>query len=189
MNREHIAIGEMGGGGLGHWDGVPMAFLVREVLERANDLESAIAIFRDSPRTCQYFYVISDGETNKAVGMEASWNRFEVIKAGEAHALLPTGVKDCVLLSAGDRYKELVRRAEESHGKLDSERSKRLMDRGVAMKSNLHNVLFAPKSTKLWVANATPDKQPAAEQPYHEFTLVQLLDRSPDPQSPEIALK
>lgn len=188
MNIEQVAIGEMGGGGQGHWDGVPMAFLVREVLERGKDLESAIAVFRDSPRTCQYFYVISDGKTNQAVGMEGSWNRFEVIKAGAEHPLLPRAVKDCVLLSAGDRYQELVRRAESNHGKLDSRGALRLMDRGVATQSNLHNVLFAPKSKKLWIANATADKQPAAEQPYQEFNFAELLKRTPDPKSPEIAL-
>jgi predicted choloylglycine hydrolase len=183
MNAQHVAIGEMGGGGLGHWDGVPMAFLVREVLEKAGDLESAIAIFRDSPRTCQYFYVVSDGKTNEAIGMEASWNRFEVVQAGKKHALLPKPVDDCVLLSAGKRYEELVLRAQTQHGKIDAEGARRLMDLGVAMRSNLHNVLFAPKSTKLWIANASADKRPAAGQPYQEFELAELLKRTPDPKS------
>ena len=186
MNAEHVAIGEMGGGGAGHWDGVPMAFLVREVLETSKDLAAAIGVFRDSPRTCQYFYVISDGKTNEAVGMEASWNRFEVIKTGATHELLPKPVQDCVLVSAGKRYEELVRRAEAGHGKLDVQGAIHLMDRGVAMHSNLHNVLFAPKSTRIWIANATPDKRPAAEQPYHEFELAELLKRTPDPGSPEL---
>jgi isopenicillin-N N-acyltransferase-like protein len=44
MNAQHVSIGEMGGGGLGHWQGVPMAFLVREVLETAPDLDAAIAV-------------------------------------------------------------------------------------------------------------------------------------------------
>ena len=35
MNAEKVSIGEMGGKGMGHWDGVPMAFLMRMVLEEA----------------------------------------------------------------------------------------------------------------------------------------------------------
>ncbi len=37
MNAERVSIGEMGGRGLGHWAGVPMAFLVRMALEEADD--------------------------------------------------------------------------------------------------------------------------------------------------------
>ncbi len=58
------------------------------------------------------------------------------------------------------------------------------MDRPVAMKSNLHNVLFEPKSTRLWVANASKDAQPAATQPYHAFQLSELLTHKPDPSAP-----
>ncbi len=36
MNAERVSIGEMGGKGMGHWDGMPMAFLVRTVLEEAD---------------------------------------------------------------------------------------------------------------------------------------------------------
>lgn len=188
MNARHVSIGEMGGGGLGHWQGIPMAFLVREALETAPDLDAAIAVFRDNPRTCQYFYVIADGNTNRAVGMEASWDTFALIKPGEVHERLPKPVPDAVLLSAGGRYEELVRRTLATHGKFESESALRLMDCPVAMKSNLHNALFAPKSTKLWVANASPDKKPAAEQKYHAFQLSELLTRKPDQNSPEMPL-
>ncbi len=180
MNAQHVSIGEMGGGGLGHWEGVPMAFLVREVLERAGDLDAAIGIFRDNPRTCQYFFVIADAKTNRAVGMEASWNKFEIIRPGERNPLLPEPVKDAVLLSAGDRYEELVRRVKTSHGDFTAETAIRLMDRPVAMESNLHVALFEPSSLRFWVANAGKDGQPAAEQEYHEFNLNDLLSRKPD---------
>ena len=188
MNSHHVSIGEMGGGGQGHWDGMPMALLVREVLQTAGDLDAAIATMRDHPRTCQYFYVIADGNTNRAVGMEASWDKFDVIQSGEAHPLLPKPVKDAVLLSADRRYEELVRRAQSQHGQIDAQGAMRLMDLPVALKSNLHDVLFAPKSTDLWVANASHDKRPAATQPYAHFNLAKMLASRPDPASPEIPL-
>lgn len=188
MNAEHVSVGEMGGRGLGHWAGVPMAFLVREVLEKSHNLDEAIATFRDNPRTCQYFYVVADGNANRAVGMEASWDRFQLVQPGEFNPLLPTPVKDAALLSVGDRYKELVRRTQAGHGKFDAESALRLMDCPVAMKSNLHNVLFAPQSTKFWVANASADKQPAATQKYYPFQLSELLKRTPGMESPEIPL-
>src|SRR5262245_13402065 len=133
MNAEKISIGEMGGKGLGHWDGVPMAFLMRMVLEEATTLEQAIAIFRDHPRTCEYYFVVADGKTGKGIGMEASWDRFTLVGMGEAHATLPVAVKDAVLLSGGDRYKELVRRVKAGYGTFNVESAIRLMDRPVAM--------------------------------------------------------
>jgi hypothetical protein len=165
-----------------------MALLVREVLESAHDLDEAVAVFRDNPRTCQYFYVIADGKSNRAVGMEASWNVLTVLQPGEAHPLLPSPVKDSVLLSAGSRYDELARRANASHGKLDAEGSRHLMDCPVAMKSNLHNALFAPKSTKFWVANASEDKRPAADQKYYSFQLNELLARTPDSSAKQLPM-
>ncbi|MFG0295672.1 MAG: C45 family autoproteolytic acyltransferase/hydrolase [Maioricimonas sp. JB045] len=180
MNAEHVSIGEMGGGGLGHWQGVPMAFLVREGLERGKTLDDVLTIFRENPRTCEYFYVVADAKTNEAVGMEASWDVMEVIRPGEAHPLLPSPVKDCALLSAGSRYEELVRRVEAGHGRFTAETAMKLMERPVAMKSNLHNVLFEPKTTRFWVANAGADGSPAAEQAYHAFQLSELLKRTPD---------
>ena len=186
MNAEHISVGEMGGGGLGHWNGRPMALLVREALETASSLEEAIVTFRDGPRTCQYYYVIADGETNEGVGMEASWDVFTLIKPGDAHPMLPKPVKDCVLLSAGDRYEELSKRTTAGYGSFTVESALRLMDRPIAMKSNLHNVLFEPATTRFWVANASSDKKPAAEQKYYSFQLTELLKRRPAASSPEL---
>jgi isopenicillin-N N-acyltransferase-like protein len=179
MNARKVSVGEMGGRGLGHWDGVPMSFLVRMVLEEADTLDRAIAVFRDHPRTCEYYYVIADGKTGKGVGMEASWNTFGVVAMGETHPRLPHAVKDAVLLSAGDRYEELVKRVKAAHGTIDAEKARALMDRPVAMKSNLHSVLFETMSTRMWVANASIDGAPAVTQPFHEFTFTELLTHEP----------
>jgi isopenicillin-N N-acyltransferase like protein len=183
MNAERVSIGEMGGRGLGHWEGVPMAFLVRMVLEEADSLPRGIALFHDNPRTCEYYFVMADGETRKAVGLEACWNAFGVIGMGESHPRLPDAIKDAVVLSAGDRYKELVKRVHKGLGQFDAESARHLMDRPVAMKSNLHSVLFETTTTRFWVANASKDGKPAAEQPYQAFQLCELLTHQADPSS------
>jgi hypothetical protein len=48
------------------------------------------------------------------------------------------------------------------------------MSRPVAMKSNLHNVLFIPAQRVLYVTHTT-HRGPAAEQPYVRFDLGELL--------------
>jgi hypothetical protein len=189
MNARKISIGEMGGGGLGHWEGVPMAILVRMALEEADNLDEAIATFRDHPRTCQYFYVLADGNQGKAVGMEASWNTFLTIGMGQTEPRLPHAVKDGVLLSIGQRYEELARRVQAGHGRFDADSARKLMDRPVAMKSNLHSVLFETTTTRFWVANASVDGQPAVTQPYHAFQLSDLLTHQPAASAPTLTGK
>ncbi len=184
MNAERISIGEMGGKGMGHWDGVPMAFLVRLVLEEADTLERAIGVFHDNPRTCEYYFVVADGKTGKGVGMEATWDKFGIVAMGESHPKLPHAIKDSVVLSAGERYQELVKRVQKGHGTFDAESARHLMDRPVAMKSNLHSVLFETTTGRFWVANASKAGNPASDQPYHAFQVLDLLKHQPDASAP-----
>ena len=120
--------------------------------------------------------------------MEASWDVFTVIKPGETNPLLPKPVKDCVLLSVGSRYDELSKQTSAGYGTFTAETALHLMDRPIAMNSNLHNVLFEPATTKFWVANASSDKKPAAEQKYYSFQLSELLKRRPASDSPELPM-
>lgn len=186
MNAEKVSLGEMGGRGLGKWQGVPMAVLMRMAMQDAKTLDDAVKIFRDNPRTCEYYYVVADGKTGKGVGMEAGADVFKTIAMGETHERLPHAVKDSVLLSAGDRYELLAKRVKETHGKIDAAGAIRLMDRPVAMKSNLHNVLFEISSGKFWVAHAGSDGSPAANQNYLGFDFNDLLKHKADKNAPEL---
>jgi hypothetical protein len=177
LNEKHIAIGEMGGGGQLFWAGEPMSFLVRRVLEEADSLAAALDIFRVSPRTCEYYYVISDGRRREAAGLATTWQDFSAVAPGEFHPLLPEPVKDCVLLSADDRYRELVRRARKDFGKFDAQRAIRLMDAPVSMRSNLHNALMRPASGDFWAAYAAKNGSSAWNQKYIHFNLFELLKR------------
>jgi len=176
MNAEGISLGEMGGGGEGDWDGVPMSILMRMALENASTLEEAKAVFRDNPRTCEYFYVFADGKDRSSVGVAAWPDRIEFVEPGEPHPLLPTPQEDCVILSAGDRYELLCDRIKQKHGRIDESAALRLMDDPVAMgDDNLHNVLFVPETLRFYVADASRD-EPACDQPYRRYELSELLE-------------
>ncbi len=177
MNAEGISLGEMGGGGDGRWDGVPMATLMRRALEECRTLDEVQALWRSSPRTCEYFYVFADGKTNRAVGVAARPESIEFIGLGEAHPLLGPGIPDAVALSAGERLKVLRERIQQKHGQIDAEVAMWLMSRPVAMKSNLHNVLFVPAKGVLYVAHAD-HRRPAAERPYIRLDFRALLERA-----------
>nr|WP_143547618.1 C45 family peptidase [Rhodopirellula sp. SM50] len=174
MNAQAISLGEMGGGGEGRWDGVPMATLMRRALEECGTLDEVITLWRDSPRTCEYFYVFADGKTNRAVGVAADPDSIEFIQPGQADPRLGEGIQDAVVLSAGDRLKVLRQRVHEKHGQIDADVGKWLMSRPVAMQSNLHNVLFVPADQVMYVANAD-HRHPAAERPYVRLDLRELL--------------
>ena len=154
MNDARLAIGEMGGGGEGDWDGTPMSFLVRGALEHCSTLEEALGYFRDHRRTCEYYYVISDGKTRSAVSIKATPDLLDVVLPGTSHPQFPEPVEDAVLMSAGQRYKDLVKRVQDRYGNIDPAALIEIIDRPVAMKNNLHNVVFSPEDLSLWIANA-----------------------------------
>lgn len=176
MNAERVALGEMGGGGEGLWDGTPMPILMRMGCERAKTLAEVCRIFREAKRTCEYYYVFSDGKIPDAVGVGATPEKIEFVKPGQAHERLPSPVEHCVLLSAGDRYRHLVKKVQAAYGQFDERKAMDLMERPVAMRSNLHDVLFVPQDLVLYVANARGSK-PACDQPYRRYHLPTLLER------------
>ncbi|MBN1127233.1 MAG: hypothetical protein JXA82_19690 [Sedimentisphaerales bacterium] len=179
MNAAQVSIGEMGGGGVGQWEGIPMSFLVRMVLEDADSLEEAINVFQDNPRTCEYYYVIADAKVDSAVGMKAVPEKVELVLPGTWHELLPMPVKNTVLMSAGDRYHNLSQLVAKGYGTFTQETAIRLMDAPVAMKSNLHDVLMVPQDGILYVANASKDGSPAWKQKYYRFDLHTLMNEKP----------
>jgi hypothetical protein len=178
MNAKAISLGEMGGRGEGKWDGAPMATLMRRALEECSTLDQVMSLWKNSPRTCEYYYVFADGNTNRAVGVAATPESIEFAQAGQSHERLGEGIEDAVVLSAGDRLTKLRERVKERYGKIDEEGGQWLMCRPVAMQSNLHNVLFVPADGVLYVANAD-HQHPAAERPYAKLDLRALLSEMP----------
>lgn len=175
-NDKQVTFGEMGGRGEGLWDGMPMAFLMRKGLEEADSLDEALSIFQNTPRTCEYYYVISDAKISDARGLACTPDKCLVLKPGEPHPDLPApvGVLDTVLMSGDGRFQLLAARTIQGYGKFDGPAGLALMRRPVAMKSAIHTALFAPALGKFWVANAI-GITPSSECPYTEYDANELL--------------
>ena len=174
MNVKGLAIGEMGGKGEGNWDGLPMTFLMREIAEKAESVDQAVAIMRKMPRTCEYYYVISDAKRNMA-GVCATPGKVEVLQPGQQHPLLPAVPQDTVMMSAGGRAQALSERLKAHFGKITPEVMIEIIKRPVAMRSNLHNAVFMPETLEMWFADAGK-KTPACDEPYTKVNLKALLD-------------
>lgn len=173
MNEKGLAIGEMGGGGEGDWDGVPMSLLLRDIMERATNVEEALEIFRQGPRTCEYYYVLSDKSRNMAA-IASDARQMTVLRPGEQNPLLPFVPDDTVLVSGGDRAKLLSQRLKEAHGAIDVAKMIEIIKRPVAMSSNLHNAIFSPETLDMWVADAGR-KTVACDEPYAKVNLAELI--------------
>ncbi len=174
MNAHGLAIGEMGGHGEKVWDGMPMTFLMREIAERAETVDQALEIMRKNPRTCEYYYVISDAKRNM-VGVCATPKKVDVLVPGQQNPLLPAIPADTVLISAGNRAKTLSERIQSNFGKITPERMIEIIKRPVSMQSNLHNAIFVPETLNMWFADAGK-KTPACDEPYTKVNLRALLD-------------
>lgn len=173
MNAKGLAIGEMGGRGEGNWDGVPMTFLLRDVMERASSVSEGIELMRNSPRTCEYYYVLSDKLKDMAA-LACAPGKFEILRPGQQDPRLPPVPDDTVLVSADERAKRLSAKLQESHGRIDVPAMIQIIKRPVAMNSNLHNAIFKPETLEMWVADAGKST-PACDEPYVRVNLAELL--------------
>ncbi len=184
MNEKGLAMGEMGGRGEGYNDGMPMTLMMREIMERFETTDEALEWMKATPRTCEYFYVLSDAKTKNMAGIASLARKLaeergvpdlKIIHPGEFEERLPHPHEDTVLMSADKRYERLSERVKENYGKLDMNGAWDLMKGGVAMKSNLHTALFAPETLDFWAAQAGPEGEPAYTQKISKLNLRTLL--------------
>lgn len=173
MNAKGLSMGEMGHGGVGAWDGMPMSFLLREVMERCATVEEAVELIRKTPRTCDFAYVLTD-KGKHIVALHATAKQLDVFQASQQVEGFPFIPKDTVLVSGGDRFQHLSERMQAAHGQIDVAQLQEIIKRPVAMSSNLHDAIFAPETLDMWCADAKRDTL-ACDEPYAHVNLGELL--------------
>ena len=180
MNEKGLAIGEMGGGGEGRWDGIPMSMLIRRMMEECKNVDEAVALMKSVPLTCEYYYVFSDASGKKvavaAKGGKDGYLRF--YKDGEDAEGIPPTPKDMVYVSGGNRARVLQERLVKYSGQITPELMIEIIKPPVTPRSNLHNAIFMPQSLTVLFADASK-KKCASEMPYTRFNLNELMKSLP----------
>ena len=142
-------------------------------MERAATVAEALDIIRNSPRTCEYYYVVSD-KSGAIGGLECTSEKMSVLEPGQQHPLLPHVPEDTVLVSGEDRAKLLSERIEENYGRIDVPKLIEIIKHPVAMQSNLHDAIFAPETLEMWFADAGKYTR-ACDEPYAHVNLRELI--------------
>jgi isopenicillin-N N-acyltransferase like protein len=151
-----------------------MNFLLRDVMERAATVDEAVEILRAAPRTCEYYYVLSD-RSGTLRALHCTPQQIVVLRPGEQHPLLPYVPQDTVFISGEDRAKLLGQRLVANYGRIDVPKLIDIIKRPVAMNSNLHDAIFAPETLEMWFADAGPTT-PACDEPYAHVELRKLIE-------------
>lgn len=208
MSAAGISVGEMGSRSRDEtFDGLPMIFLLREVLRRADSLDSGVRVVKESPRTAGYNFIIADGNRPAAAALEV--NRSRVVVFGPEddstppHFPLPDTVRRTnhfadPELAATQRspydprvsargswlfYQGLSAFLRRRHG--------RITDRTVIDQLRLypprtpclHQAVFRPGDGVFWVSQAvSPSRSSLAgaqNQPFYRYDLNALLRGEP----------
>jgi hypothetical protein len=73
ISEEGISVAEIGAETVDiSLDGVPMPFLLRQVLEESGNLQNAVRLVQDAPRTVGYNYLFADAQKRQAVAIETT---------------------------------------------------------------------------------------------------------------------
>jgi hypothetical protein len=84
VNEQQLSIGQIGAETAdAAWRGLPMAFLMRRVLEEADGIDGAVQLIKESPRTVGVNYVIADAKAPRAVAVETTRRFVSVFEADD----------------------------------------------------------------------------------------------------------
>ncbi len=204
MNMEGISISQIGAISKDkQLRGTPLMFMLRRLLEEADDLEDATRIMKTARRTVGYNYVVADGDAPDARAYETSAHHCAVFGPNDPKETVEYAIpiEDAVFRSdeAMDqdvrknqkcangypnmpygsnsydhRYKGMATRIDKHFGDIDQAIAIDIL-KAVAMRNmNLHGVLCNATDREMWVAHAS-GAEDAWKQPYVHYDLRQLF--------------
>lgn len=182
MNASQIAMSEIGD----DWDedndtfdGIPMCFLMKDVIRSAASLDEAVAMVQAAPRTTSYLYCLGDGKIPDARALQTSHSQCIVYGPED----LPyEKLADTVYMSMGidSGWNEKVGGVlANAHGRIDPAVAMEEVMAGCGT-GDLHSVAFDATAGRIWVANAEGDIGAVIDgfdRPFVEFDAAAAFDR------------
>ncbi len=210
LNMRGISIGEMGSNSDDEsYAGVPMIFLVREVLRRGKTLDEAVGIIRKGPRTCGFNFIVDSGQERNAVAIEVTRSHFFMSGMGDKkenvapHSAMPDTVRRSnhfvsKKLAATQRkvydprkskerswalYEKITAYLRRNRGKLDAAGMVGQLRLYPPHMGCLHQAVMAATDKIIWVSQAKDGRHypfPGAQnQAFYRYDLATLL-REPE---------
>jgi len=201
MNEKGLAVSEIGAGASKaeqNFNGTPMPFLLRQVLETCDSAVKAASLFENAKRTAGYNFVFGDPDHQTARACETSSKYFAVYADNTPEEKAIAGnlaMPDCVFRAEGvcdqqrikeaqhdtvgqcHRYQVMGKGIKENYGKIDAAKAIAIAQ-AAAMDGNLHSVIYCNTDRELWVANAVGMKR-ACDTEYKHFKMADLLAAKP----------
>ena len=187
MNEQGITLGEMGYGDppFERLEGMPMPFLLRDVMEQAKNLPEVRKVISSAPPTASFGYLMTDGKTAEAELYVRDPKRFDVFppeqdlyderqdKRGNVRKEFFPARPGTVY---GGHYEEVMAQIlKDYNGQLTPELFMEKLIPKMVMKSNFQNVVYDPKRLQFWVNNARSRSISAKHEPYSKFEFGKQL--------------
>lgn len=168
MNDRGLAVSEMGTGDPAgeNFHGIPMPFLLLDILRWCDDPAEAAGIIRSHPRTASYAYIVGSAR-NGALAFTTDPARVSVFRPGQRDAPVPQFADS---LHAGHYAERMTALLGEALGRVSIEWLATEYLPAIAMTSNLQCVIYDLEKGRFLVANAPDASRRAADQAYVEFS-------------------
>jgi hypothetical protein len=176
MNAEGIAMSQIGD----DWDkatdsldGRPLNYVMRETIQYARDLDEAVHIVKQYPRTTSLLYCLSSAKDNDTRALATSHTQCRVFQAFNLPHWTQTGLVYMSMRINSNWNQKVGDWLLAEFGTIDPAAARRMMRE--LRTGSLHAVVFRPGTLDLWVANAS-DTAMAYDRPFHAFSLKAALE-------------
>ena len=212
VNDAQLSIGQVGAETVdATFRGEPMVFLMRQVLEEADDVEEAARLIRGATRTVGVNYVVADAKAKRALAIETTHRQIRVFKADDpaehrvsyARPMAEAVFRADVAMDPAIRDRQLASHGEPSRPGLEPPGGSAYDVRYLGQAAGLHEYFgrldpattqavaraVAPDSNVQSVIFAWPDlwvanargTTPAARTTYHRLNVERLFSRDAAP--------